>query len=272
MKEYLDLVNYVLTNGKRRQTRSGEVLSCFSYQYSFDLSGGAFPLLTTKKINFNNIYHELMWFLSGSENLTDFKGNKEMWAPWSIDGWYLPEIYGKQWTEWEYQWFDGEETHTAAINQIAELIWFLKEDPNSRRHIVAAWNPGVLHKVALPWCHSWFQCYVDDGRLDLQLYQRSADIAIGVPYNIACYALLLRLLALECGLEPGRFIHVLGDAHIYLNHVDGLKKQLEREPRPLPSLALSDIDFWDRVRRDSTDDFILSGYDPHPFIKFPLAV
>lgn len=277
--EYKKLVEHVLTNGNRRNTRSGEVLSTFGYSYSLDVNPDVgFPLLTTKKIPFKSVYHELIWFLSGSTMLKDLKV-PVLWKDWVDGSGELNECYGKQWRAWECaegDWSWGEFNGYKTVDQISTLISKLKNDQYSRRLIVSAWNPGEVENASLPWCHALFQCYVEyidgEGFLDLHLYQRSADIAIGLPFNISSYALLMYFLGQECNLTPRRFFHSLGDIHIYTSHLDKLIEQIERESKPLPYLTLSSKGFWERVEDDFLDDYILTGYDPHPFIKYELAV
>lgn len=264
---YLACVNYVLEKGLRRPSRSGEVLSSFALHYEWDMRQG-FPLLTTKKVDFNNIMHELNWFLRGETNINTLKA-PQLWSPWARESGYVGPIYGEQWVSWASPDYQG----VTYINQIQELIEGLKKDPYSRRHLVSAWNPVDIPDMALAPCHAFFQCYVRAGFLDLQMYQRSADLAIGVPYNIASYGLLLTMLAREVDLAPGELHISFGDSHIYLNQVEGLKKQLSREPREAPTINIHGFkSFWQLVEEDDPDNYQLSNYNPHPFIKFPLAV
>lgn len=259
---YLELVRHILTNGSPRTNRTGvDTLSVFGYQMRFDLTAG-FPLLTTKRIHFAKIYHELMWFLRGDTNVNTLKA-PEIWSPWADEDGECGPIYGAQWRNW-----DGD----PFWDQIAKLIDGLKNNPDSRRHIVTAWNPSKLDDMALPPCHCFFQCNVSDGNLDLHLYQRSADVPIGVPYNIASYALLTHMLAWECGLKPRHFIHSLGDAHIYVNQIDGIHQQLSRKPRISPLLSKPEFTFAELIQRDDPKDVGLLDYNPHPFIKMPVAV
>lgn len=263
MKVYHDLVRHVLENGVTKTDRTGTgTLSVFGYQYKVDLREG-FPLLTTKKVRHDGVLRELLWFLRGSTNIHDeLTQYTPIWDAWADEEGNLGPVYGKQWRDWVTA--DGRH-----IDQIQNLIDSLKNNPDSRRHIVQAWNVGELDKMALPPCHMMFQCYVAEGRLDLQLYQRSADIALGVPFNIASYAFLMHMLAQECGLEAGIFTHTLGDAHIYLNHVEGLELQLTREPKAkLPQLKMAKKAFWDL----QFEDFEILDYEHDPFIKFPIAV
>ncbi len=271
MKQYLDLVKYVFKNGEQREDRTGTgAISVFGYQTKCDLRKG-FPLLTTKKVLFSAVVHELLWFLKGSTNINE--GLKEftpIWNAWADENGELGPVYGYQWRKWE-RFIQDEASGKyckESVDQIQAAIDTIKNDPSSRRIIVSAWNVGDINRMALPPCHAFFQFYVINGRLDCQLYQRSADIALGVPFNIASYALLLTMVAQECGLTPGIFVHTLGDAHIYLNHVDGLKEQLARSPKTLPQIKLAKKP----VIEITFDDIELTGYKHDPFIKFPIAV
>lgn len=259
MKAYLDLVRQVLDHGERRSDRTGTgTLSVFGAQVRYDLRQG-FPLLTTKKVLFPAVVRELLWFLSGSTNIHDnLTQHTPIWDAWADERGELGPIYGSQWRNWG----------GAGIDQIRHAIDTIQKDPTSRRIIVSAWNVADLPRMALPPCHLLFQFYVADGRLDCQLYQRSADIALGVPFNIASYALLLTMIANECGLIPGHFIHTLGDAHIYLNHIEGLKIQLQRTPYSLPAVRIA------KKPLDALtfEDIELIGYQHHPFIKFDVSV
>ncbi|OYQ37665.1 thymidylate synthase [Flavobacterium cyanobacteriorum] len=281
MKQYHDLVKHVLENGHQKGDRTGTgTISVFGYQMRFDLGEG-FPLVTTKKLHLKSIIHELLWFLKGDTNIKYLNDNGvKIWDEWADENGNLGPVYGHQWRNW-----DSKE-----IDQIAELIETLQTNPNSRRMLVSAWNPGVLPdtsksfsenvangKVALPPCHAFFQFYVspptaggEAAKLSCQLYQRSADIFLGVPFNIASYALLTMMIAQVCGYQPGDFIHTFGDAHIYNNHIEQLQLQLTREPRPLPAMKLNPevkniFDF-------KFEDFTLENYDPHPHIKGAVAV
>jgi thymidylate synthase len=264
MKAYLDLMRLVLKNGTDKEDRTGTgTLSVFGHQMRFDLKDG-FPLVTTKKVHLKSIIHELLWFLRGDTNIKYLKDNKvSIWDEWADADGNLGPVYGAQWRHWRKP--DGGE-----IDQIAGVVKSLKENPDSRRHLVVAFNPGELDKMALPPCHAFFQFYVAKGRLSCQLYQRSADIFLGVPFNIASYALFTLMMAQVCGYEPGEFVHTLGDAHLYRNHLDQARLQLTREPRPLPAMklnpAVKDI-FSFRY-----EDFELNGYDPHPAIKAEVAI
>ena len=264
MKQYLDLMRHVRKNGVFKDDRTGTgTYSVFGYQMRFDLSAG-FPLVTTKKTFLKGIIHELLWFLSGSTNikyLTDH--DVHIWDEWADEHGELGPVYGSQWRSWPGP--DG-----ATIDQISRVVNDLKNNPDSRRHIVSAWNVAEVDDMALPPCHSLFQFYVADGRLSCQLYQRSADIFLGVPFNIASYALLNMMIAQVIGLKVGDFVHTLGDAHLYTNHLEQTDKQLQRDPRPLPSIHINP-DVKD-ILGFAIDDFELKDYDPHPGIKAPIAV
>ncbi len=261
MRAYLELLRHVLEHGERRTDRTGTgTISIFGTQTRYDLREG-FPLLTTKKVLFPAVVRELLWFLRGSTNIhEDLTEHTPIWNAWADEQGDLGPIYGFQWRNWG----------GTGIDQIQQAIDTIKRDPTSRRIIVSAWNVADIPKMRLPPCHAFFQFYVQpEGRwLDLQLYQRSADLALGVPFNIASYALLQAMIAQECELSPRHFIHVLGDAHIYLNHVEGVKTQLAREPMPLPKLVLAKKKTLDMT----FDDIRLENYQHHPFIKFPVAV
>jgi thymidylate synthase len=259
MRPYLDLLRNVLEHGERRTDRTGTgTLSVFGAQTRYDLREG-FPLVTTKKVLFPAVVRELLWFLRGSTNINDdLKQHTPIWDAWADANGDLGPIYGYQWRNWGGQ----------HIDQIQQAIDTIKKDPTSRRIIVSAWNVADIPQMKLPPCHALFQFYVNDHFLDCQLYQRSADLALGIPFNIASYALLLSMIAQECKLTPRHFIHTLGDAHIYLNHVEGVKIQLSREPMPLPKLVLADKKTLDLT----FEDIKLEGYQHHPFIKFAVAV
>ena len=264
MRPYLDLLRLLLDEGLRKPDRTGTgTLSLFGHQMRFDLARG-FPALTTKKLHLRSIIHELLWFLDGDTNIGYLRRNKvRIWDEWADENGDLGPIYGHQWRSWPAP--DGRK-----IDQLKLVVEELRRDPHSRRHIVSAWNVAELEEMALPPCHTMFQFWVGDGRLSCQLYQRSADVFLGVPFNIASYALLTMMVAQVCDLEPGEFVHTLGDAHLYLNHREQARLQLEREPRPLPRLRLNpevrDL-FGFRFR-----DFELEGYEPHPTIKAPISV
>ena len=264
MRQYLDLLRDTLQHGTRKSDRTGTgTLSVFGYQMRFDLSEG-FPLLTTKKLHLKSIIHELLWFLRGDTNIQYLKDNGvSIWDEWADENGELGPVYGKQWRSWATP--DGQ-----SIDQIAKLIDGIKRNPDSRRHIVTAWNPSDVDRMALPPCHCLFQFYVADGRLSCQLYQRSADVFLGVPFNIASYALLTMMVAQVCGLKPGDFVWTGGDCHLYLNHLDQANKQLSRAPRGLPKMRINpevkDIFGFKH------EDFTLEGYNPHPHIKAEVAV
>ncbi|MBW7902316.1 MAG: thymidylate synthase [Rhodocyclaceae bacterium] len=264
MQPYLDLMRHVLTHGHAKTDRTGTgTRSVFGWQMRFDLEQG-FPLLTTKKLHLRSIIHELLWFLAGDTNIKYLRDNGvRIWDEWADENGDLGPVYGHQWRHW--QTADGRE-----IDQIAQLVAGLKHNPDSRRHLVSAWNPGDVEHMALPPCHALFQFYVADGRLSCQLYQRSADIFLGVPFNVASYALLTLMLAQVCGYRPGDFVHTLGDAHLYSNHLAQAELQLTRAPRPLPTMRLNpEVDDLFAFR---FEDFTLEGYDPHPHIAAPVAV
>jgi thymidylate synthase len=267
MRQYLDLLRHILEQGVEKADRTGTgTLSVFGYQMRFDLAEG-FPLLTTKKLHLRSILHELLWFLSGSTNVAYLREHGvTIWDEWADENGELGPVYGKQWRSWPAP-AGGD---TGSIDQISNVIEQIRRNPDSRRHIVSAWNVAEIDRMKLPPCHALFQFWVANGRLSCQLYQRSADVFLGVPFNIASYALLTMMVARVCGLEPAEFIHTLGDAHLYLNHLEQARLQLTREPRPLPRMEID---------RDVTsifdyryEDFRLEGYDPHPAIKAPIAV
>ena len=264
MKQYLDLMKHVRENGVFKDDRTGTgTYSVFGYQMRFDLSAG-FPLVTTKKTFLKGIIHELLWFLSGSTNIKYLIDHDvHIWDEWADEHGELGPVYGSQWRSWPGP--DG-----GTIDQISRVVTALKANPDSRRHIVSAWNVAEVDDMALPPCHSLFQFYVADGRLSCQLYQRSADIFLGVPFNIASYALLNMMIAQVVGLKVGDFVHTLGDAHLYTNHLEQTDKQLQREPRPLPSIRINP-EVKD-ILGFAIDDFELCDYDPHPGIKAPIAV
>lgn len=264
MKQYQDLLKHILENGHRKHDRTGTgTISTFGYQMRFDLKDG-FPLLTTKKVHLKSIIHELLWFLKGDTNVRYLQDNGvRIWNEWADADGDLGHIYGYQWRSWPA--YDG-----GFIDQISEVVETIKKNPDSRRMIVSAWNVADLDRMNLPPCHAMFQFYVADGRLSLQLYQRSADSFLGVPFNIASYALLCMMVAQVCGLEPGEFIHTFGDVHIYLNHLAHVEEQLKREPRQLPRMVLNP-DVKD-IFGFKYEDFTLQDYDPWPPIKGEVSV
>jgi thymidylate synthase len=264
MQQYLNLLEHVLNNGSEKSDRTGTgTISTFGYQMRFNLQDG-FPLVTTKKIHLRSIIYELLWFLRGDTNIQYLNEHKvRIWNEWADTNGELGNIYGYQWRSWPS--YDNK-----YIDQISEVIDSIKNNPNSRRHIVSAWNVSDLEKMALPPCHILFQFYVNDNKLSCQLYQRSADLFLGVPFNIASYSLLTMMVAQVTGLEPYEFIHTFGDAHIYKNHIDQVKEQLSREPRGLPVMNINP-DKKDIFNFDY-EDFKLEGYDPHPHIKGKVSV
>ncbi len=264
MKQYLDLLREIMDKGVVKSDRTGVgTKSIFGHQMRFDLSEG-FPLLTTKKVHLKSIIYELLWFISGDTNVKYLQDHKvTIWDEWADENGDLGPVYGRQWRSWQTP--DGR-----SIDQLSEVIETIKKNPDSRRMIVCAWNPSDVDRMALPPCHCFFQFYVADGRLSCQLYQRSADTFLGVPFNIASYALLTMMIAQVCGLKPGEFVHTTGDTHIYLNHFDQVREQLSREPRPLPKMRINPEvkSIFDFVY----EDFTLEDYDPWPAIKAPVAV
>ncbi|SHQ82979.1 thymidylate synthase [Mycobacteroides abscessus subsp. abscessus] len=264
MKQYLELCKHVLENGVKKQDRTGTgTISTFGYQMRFDLQEG-FPLITTKKLHLKSIIHELLWFLQGDTNIKYLQDNGvRIWNEWADENGNLGPVYGHQWRSWTTS--TGE-----TVDQISDLVNQIKTNPDSRRLIVNAWNVGDIDKMALPPCHCLFQFHVADGKLSCQLYQRSADVFLGVPFNIASYALLTMMVAQVCNLEPGEFIHTFGDAHIYLNHVEQVELQLTRQPHPLPTLKINP------EKKDlfgfTYDDFELVNYEAHPHIKGVVSV
>lgn len=264
MQTYLSLLQHIKDTGLVKSDRTGTgTISVFGYQMRFNLSDG-FPLLTTKKVHMKSIIHELLWFINGDTNIKYLNDNGvTIWDEWANEDGELGPVYGRQWRSWHSS--DGR-----VIDQLSELIEGLKNNPDSRRHIISAWNVGDLNKMALPPCHALFQFYVADGKLSCQLYQRSADVFLGVPFNIASYALFTMMIAQVCGYEAGEFIHTLGDAHIYTNHLEQVDLQLSRKPKVLPKMIINPnvkdiLDF-------KYDDFSLTGYDPDPAIKAPIAI
>ncbi len=265
MKAYQDLLKHILESGEKREDRTGTgTLSVFGYQMRFDLAQG-FPLVTTKKCHLRSIIHELLWFLKGDTNIAYLRENKvSIWDEWADAQGNLGPVYGHQWRHWKSGAADE-------VDQISQLIEGIQKNPASRRHIVSAWNVSDVNKMALPPCHALFQFYVHtDGRLSCQLYQRSADVFLGVPFNIASYALLTLMVAQVCNLKPGHFVHSFGDAHLYLNHLEQTKLQLSREPRPLAQMKLNPA--VKNIFDFKFEDFNLENYDPHPAIAAPIAV
>jgi thymidylate synthase len=264
MKQYLDLCEHILKNGVKKEDRTGTgTISVFGYQMRFDLNEG-FPLITTKKLHVKSIIHELIWFIKGDTNIKYLKDNSvSIWNEWADENGELGPVYGHQWRSWPTA--DGR-----TIDQLSNVINDLKNNPDSRRHIVSAWNVGEIDKMALPPCHCFYQFYVADNKLSCMLYQRSADVFLGVPFNIASYALMTMMVAQVCGYELGDFVHTLGDTHIYSNHIEQVKLQLSRDTRPLPKMQInpdvkSIFDF-------KFEDFTLQDYDPHPHIKGAVAI
>ena len=264
MQQYQQLLQHILDHGVKKEDRTGTgTLSVFGYQMRYDLNRG-FPVLTTKKLHLRSIIHELLWFLSGNTNIQYLHDNKvTIWDEWADKDGNLGPVYGHQWRSW-----DGP--NGQVIDQIAQVVETIKKNPDSRRIIVSAWNVAEIDKMALPPCHALFQFYVADGKLSCQLYQRSADVFLGVPFNIASYALLTMMIAQVTGLGCGEFIHTLGDAHLYLNHLDQARLQLTRTPRPLPVMKLNSA--VNDIFEFKYEDFVLEGYDPYPSIKAPIAV
>ncbi|SFA92405.1 MULTISPECIES: thymidylate synthase [unclassified Bacillus (in: firmicutes)] len=264
MKQYLELCEHILTTGETKEDRTGTgTVSTFGYQMRFDLEEG-FPVITTKKLHLKSIIHELLWFLNGDTNVRYLQENGvKIWNEWADEDGELGPVYGHQWRSW-----NGADGQT--VDQISQLINQIKTNPDSRRLIVSAWNVADIEKMALPPCHCLFQFYVSEGKLSCQLYQRSADVFLGVPFNIASYALLTLMVAQVCGLKPGEFIHTFGDAHIYRNHMEQVKEQLSRDPKPLPKMKINPE--VDDIFSFKYEDFVLEGYDAHPHIKGVVSV
>lgn len=264
MKQYLDLLRHILKNGTEKKDRTGVgTISTFGYQMRFDLAEG-FPLLTTKKVHLKSVIYELLWLLRGDTNIRFLKDHGvTIWDEWADAQGELGPVYGAQWRRWKRP--DG-----TVVDQIAQAVTLIQTNPDSRRIIVSAWNPGEIEKMALPPCHTFFQFYVLNGKLSCQLYQRSADVFLGVPFNIASYALLTMMMAQVTGLKPGDFVHTFGDVHIYLNHREQVELQLSREPRSLPQMALNPA--VKNIFDFKFEDMTLEGYNPHPAIKAPVAV
>ena len=277
MKQYLDLLNHILENGVSKEDRTGTgTISTFGYQMRFDLQEG-FPAVTTKKLHLKSIIHELLWFLKGDTNVKYLQDNGvRIWNEWADENGELGKVYGYQWRSWEvpqnFKWYEfwkwGKKPKT--IDQISNVINEIKNNPNSRRHLVVAFNPGQLNQMKLPPCHAFFQFYIADGKLSCQLYQRSGDSFLGIPYNIASYALLTYMMAQVCDLEAGEFIHTIGDAHIYNNHIDQVNLQLTRDPKPLPTIKLNpDIK---NIFDFKYEDIEIVNYEAHPHIKGKVSV
>ena len=264
MQAYLDLLDHVLTHGHRKEDRTGTgTISVFGWQSRYALADG-FPLVTTKKLHLKSIIHELLWFIRGDTNIAYLNENGvSIWDEWADETGDLGPVYGRQWRHWKTP--DGGE-----VDQLADVVNIIKTNPDSRRMLVTAWNPADIGQMALPPCHSLFQFYVADNQLSCQLYQRSADIFLGVPFNIASYALLTHMVAHVAGLGVGDFVHTMGDAHLYVNHLDKARTQLERDPRPLPQLEL--INPPDTLESFTADHIAITGYDPHPHIKAEVAI
>ena len=272
MKSYLDLVSHVLENGIRKNNRTGtDTLMVFAYHYKVNLQDG-FPLITTKKVYYKSVIHELLWYLSGETHIRNLRQHTKIWDAWTSaeKNWEVGKMYGYQWVKWDKydrNLGNGSIQHRH-INQIQNVIDLIKTNPDSRRMVVSAWNPSVLDEIALPSCHAFFIFNVINGKLNCHLTQRSGDIALGIPFNLACYATLTQMIARETSLEPGEFSHFINDAHIYENHIEGLEEQLKREPLPLPCLEITDKPFW----KLTVEDFTLHNYQHHPIIQFPVAI
>ena len=271
MKEYINLVETVLNSGKIKTNRTGtNTLMYFGFHYKVDLSKG-FPLLTTKKVFFNSVIRELLWYLKGETHIRNLREHTKIWDAWTSEekNWEIGKMYGYQWVKWEkfIEKEDGEIEKTY-INQIKNVIDLIKNNPDSRRMVVTAWNPSVLDEIALPSCHAFFIFNVCDGKLNCHLTQRSGDIALGIPFNLACYATLTQMIAQETDLEIGEFSHYINDAHIYEDHINGLKEQIKRTPYMLPTLKIKSKPFWEL----EFNDFELINYKHHPIIKFPVAI
>ncbi len=271
MKQYHDLVKTVLKEGIEKENRTGtNTLMYFGYHYKVNLDEG-FPLLTTKKVFFNSVLHELLWYLKGETHIRNLRKHTKIWDAWTSEekNWEIGKMYGYQWVKWEkYKQNEDGKISKTYINQIKDVIDLIKKNPNSRRMVVSAWNPSVLDEIALPSCHAFFIFNVSDGKLNCHLTQRSGDIALGIPFNLACYALLTQMIAQETNLQLGQFSHYINDAHIYVNHIEGLKEQLKRHPKPLSKLIIKNKPFWEL----EFEDFTLENYNHHPIIKFPVAV
>ena len=271
MKEYINLVETVLNNGKIKTNRTGtNTLMYFGFHYKVDLSKG-FPLLTTKKVFFNSVIRELLWYLKGETHIRNLREHTKIWDAWTSEekNWEIGKMYGYQWVKWE-KFIEKEDggIEKIYINQIENVIDLIKNNPDSRRMVVTAWNPSVLDEIALPSCHAFFIFNVCDGKLNCHLTQRSGDIALGIPFNLACYATLTQMIAQETDLKIGEFSHYINDAHIYEDHINGLKEQIKRTPYMLPTLKIKSKPFWEL----EFNDFELINYKHHPIIKFPVAI
>ena len=272
MKAYLDLVSHVLNNGTKKTNRTGtDTIMFFGYHYKVDLNLG-FPLITTKKVYFNSVLRELLWYLSGETHIRNLRKHTKIWDAWTSEekNWEIGKMYGYQWVKWDKYNIDSKDKNNIHqhINQIQNVIDLIKSNPDSRRMVVSAWNPSVLDEIALPSCHAFFIFNVTNGKLNCHLTQRSGDIALGIPFNLACYAALTQMIAQETNLQLGEFSHYINDAHIYVDHIDGLKQQIKRKPLPLPTLKIANKKFWDL----KFEDFTIKNYEHHPLIKFPVAV
>ena len=272
MKEYLALVNTVLKEGTLKKNRTGtDAISYFGYHYKVNLAHG-FPLLTTKKIYFNSVIRELLWYLSGETHIRNLRQHTKIWDAWTSEekNWEVGKMYGYQWVNWDGYKLNKKTNSIEKfhINQIQNAIDLIKNNPHSRRIIISAWNPAVLDEIALPSCHAFFIFNVTNNKLNCHLTQRSGDVALGIPFNLACYATLTQMIAQETNLDCGTFSHYINDAHIYVNHVDGLKEQLKRETYKLPKLLINKKPFWEL----QFEDFTIEDYQHHPVIKFPVAV
>lgn len=271
-KQYLDLCRHILENGVAKTDRTGTgTLSTFGYQMRFDLAKG-FPLLTTKRVAWKSVAHELLWFLRGDTNVKYLRDNGvSIWDEWADEDGNLGPVYGEQWRNWQaVAYEDGYVASQDGVDQIADVIEQIRTNPDSRRLLVNAWNVGEIDQMALPPCHFAFQFYVANGKLSCQLYQRSGDVFLGIPFNIASYALLTHMIAHVTGLQVGEFVHTIGDAHIYTNHIEQVKTQLQREPRDLPTLEITRL--TDDIDAITFEDFVISGYDPHPKLSGKVAI
>jgi len=272
MNEYLKLVSETLNNGIKKTNRTGtDTIMIFGYHYKINLQNG-FPLLTTKKVYFNSIVRELLWYLSGETHIRNLRKHTKIWDAWTSEekNWEVGKMYGYQWVKWDKYELSktNNKINHSQINQIQNVIELIKNNPDSRRMVVSAWNPAVINEIALPSCHAFFIFNVTDGKLNCHLTQRSGDIALGIPFNLACYATLTHMIAMETGLQVGEFSHYINDAHIYENHIQGLEEQIKREPYKLPIIQIVPKKFWEL----KFEDFSIQNYEHHPAIKFPVAV